>query len=162
MKYVLLCFNMLLLSYLTGVPVKYFSPKNIDTSRAVVLKLGGAGGLSPLGTFSHVCRLFWLRTPIQKAGTQLVFLPCHLAQHFKNYTYVKPLIFFCFLLTKYTRIKINVSDLLQQLYKALPSVDSIHVQISFFRFTFYRKGVFRKLCGLASLENKSSTSFIYA
>lgn len=49
MKYVLLCFNMLLLSYLTGVPVKYFSPKNIDTSRAVVLKLGGGGGSEPPG-----------------------------------------------------------------------------------------------------------------
>lgn len=47
MKYVLLCLNMLLLSYLTGVPVKFFSPTNIDTSRAVVLKLGGRGSEPP-------------------------------------------------------------------------------------------------------------------
>lgn len=88
--------------------------------------------------------------------------PPKLAQYFKHYIQLNHWSGFCFILTKYTTIKIEVSDFLQQLYKTLPRAYSIHVLTSSFHFIFYRKGAFRKLCSLPSLENKFSTSFIYA
>lgn len=111
-------------------------------------------------TGPQMSRAQWLGTLRRKAKT---FLPCPISQYgaLNIVCSVKPLIFILFLL-KYTRIKIKVGDFPWQQNRTLPSTYSGHVLTGSFHFAFYRKGVFRKLCGLTSFEYKFSTSFIYA
>lgn len=107
-------------------------------------------------TGPQMSRAQWLGTLMRKAKTHL---PCPISWYSALNTVcnVRPLIFILFLL-KYTRIKIKVSDF----PRTLPSTYAGHVLTGSFHFAFYRKGVFRKLCGLTSFEYKFSTSFIYA